>query len=436
MKDEHRRFFSNTSWMLAQRVYSMVLSLVVGAVSAKYLGPSNYGIINYAASYLSIITIMSGLGLSSVIIAEAINHKGQEETLFGTAIVMRLIASMISFIGIMVVVFVCGDEKSTQIVFAVLSIGLIIQTYEILTYWFQLKLLMKYVAIANSVAITAMSIWRIVLLARGASVEWFAGSTVVQGIVCAIFVFWAFIAVRENKLSFDRRLVFPLLKVSYNELISGVCVASYMHMDRIMLGKMIDESKVGLYTAAMTLSTMWQFIPMAIIDSSRPLIIASKKDSEEKYSVRLKRLYLFVTLISIGASVGYLLFGKFVLFILYGGEYMGAIYTLQILVWATFLSMIGVCRSIWIAAEKYYKYDKYFTIMTAGINILLNYWLIHIMGIEGAALATVISYFFEVFIAPFFFKETRPFLRMYADALRNTSSIIRDFINNRGVVTK
>ena len=43
-----KKFLSNTGWQMAQQIYSMILSLIIGAVSARYLGPSNYGLLNYA----------------------------------------------------------------------------------------------------------------------------------------------------------------------------------------------------------------------------------------------------------------------------------------------------------------------------------------------------------------------------------------------------
>ena len=56
--NEKMRFLNNTSWMLAQQIYSMILSLVVGSLSARYLGPSNYGLLSYGSSLISLFTMM------------------------------------------------------------------------------------------------------------------------------------------------------------------------------------------------------------------------------------------------------------------------------------------------------------------------------------------------------------------------------------------
>ena len=53
-----KKFISNSGWMMGQQIYSMIISLVVGSLSARYLGPSNYGLINYGASIISFFCIM------------------------------------------------------------------------------------------------------------------------------------------------------------------------------------------------------------------------------------------------------------------------------------------------------------------------------------------------------------------------------------------
>ena len=52
----------------------MGLSLVVGALSARYLGPSNYGLIGYGASLVNLFTAISQLGIDNVLINEMMKH--------------------------------------------------------------------------------------------------------------------------------------------------------------------------------------------------------------------------------------------------------------------------------------------------------------------------------------------------------------------------
>ena len=63
----------NAIWLIGGRVAQMVLSLFVGVLSARYLGPSNYGLINYASSLVSFFMSFCTLGINSIIIKDFFN---------------------------------------------------------------------------------------------------------------------------------------------------------------------------------------------------------------------------------------------------------------------------------------------------------------------------------------------------------------------------
>ena len=86
------KFIHNTGWIMFAQVYQMLLSLVIGVISARYLGPSNYGTINYAASYISFFTIACALGLEGIVVKEMVDNRDNEGVVLGSSIVMRLIA--------------------------------------------------------------------------------------------------------------------------------------------------------------------------------------------------------------------------------------------------------------------------------------------------------------------------------------------------------
>ena len=75
-----KKFFANVSWILIGKFVQVVIGFCVGIISARYLGPSNYGLINYTASYVSFFSVLSGLGLDDYIMKEMIDHKDDQGT--------------------------------------------------------------------------------------------------------------------------------------------------------------------------------------------------------------------------------------------------------------------------------------------------------------------------------------------------------------------
>lgn len=92
------RFVHNAGWMVFVQIYQMVISLVVGVICARYLGPSNYGIINYVASFVSFFSIVCALGLETVVVKEVVADRSNEGLILGSSIVIRFAAGVLSMI--------------------------------------------------------------------------------------------------------------------------------------------------------------------------------------------------------------------------------------------------------------------------------------------------------------------------------------------------
>ena len=67
------KFASNTGWILFKEVYAVLISLIIGSLSARYLGPSNYGLISYGGALISFFLIVTQLGMGNVIFLEIVS---------------------------------------------------------------------------------------------------------------------------------------------------------------------------------------------------------------------------------------------------------------------------------------------------------------------------------------------------------------------------
>lgn len=432
-----KKVLSNSVWMIIQHVYSMLTSLTVVALIARYLGPSDYGQINYCASVISIFSTLAGLGLDNLIVSEIIRNPEKEGNYLGSALVMRLITSFVSYPLFIVVIVLLHPEDKVLFAVAVLQgLGMIFQTYDVLVYWFRIKLKMKFVSIAMVCAITVTSIIRIVLLYLKVSVEWFALAISIQALVAAVIITLVFIRKTDVKLKFSVADAKTLLKISYNCIISSMSIIIYMQADKIILEKMTDSAHVGIYSAAVMLATCWQFVPMSLIDSARPVVLEKRKLSGKEYLERFTLVMAGANLISIIFAFLMSVLGWVFIHFIYGSEYMDAVIPLIILSWASLFAMTGYVRSIWITGESFYRYDKIFTVTAAFLDIALDILFIWKFGIIGAALATFITYIYEVLIVPLFFKDTRIFTKLYFQSFklipRFSKEIIREIFRKFG----
>ena len=181
------RVVKNASWLIAGRIYHMLLAFVVGLLTARYLGPSNFGLINYAATYTSFFASFCTLGINSVIVKNFVDHPDEEGETIGSAIVLRTVSSFLSVLMMLCITMIADrGEKTTHIVVMLCGVGVIFQVMDTLNYWFQSKLQSKYAAIATVISYTVVSVYKVWLLATGKGVEWFAISTSIDYLVVAI----------------------------------------------------------------------------------------------------------------------------------------------------------------------------------------------------------------------------------------------------------
>lgn len=435
-KSNTKKFISNINWMIFQQIYNMVLSLVIGALVARYLGPANYGILNYATSLISFFIIISKLGIDSIIVNELITKPQKQGTVLGTALVMRLISSVLSFILVIVAIRIIEpDDKLIQVVTLLQSLALIFQIYEVFTFWFQSRLRMKKVAISIICAFTVVGFWRVFLLVKGLSVQWFALSSSIQYIVAGIVVIIFYACDTESpKLRFDFSTSKRLFRSGYHFIISGLAITLYTQIDKIIIKKMIDSKAVGIYSIAVAISILWEFVPHALINSSRPLIVEKRNKSYSAYIKSFQLLLLAITLLGVTVDFAIITFGKPLIKLIYGNAYVGAYLPLCFLIFSTNFAVIGTARSIWIVAEGYNKFPKYYVIIGSIVNLALNFIFIHWMGITGAAIATLVSQIVVALISPAFFKQTRPFILIYIKSFKYIKDLYKLVIANIGKI--
>ena len=402
------KVFVNMRWLVSGRILQMIIALVINMITARYLGVNNYGIINYVASYISFFTPICSLGLESIIIKELVDKPNRQGETIGTAMGMRIISSVFSMVAIMLFLFFI--DKGNQVMLGVAflqSMILIFNTADLFEFWYQSRLESKVSVTVRTIGYLITAVYKIAILVFQKSIYWFAFTNTVDMIIAFVLLQLVYKKSGGQKLGFNFKSGKKMLKISYNFIISGLMVAVYAQMDKIMLGQMLDTYTVGLYSVGIYICTLWNFIPEAMIASLRPGIMEAKKHNKDSYEKKLKQMYALIIWVSILYAVGVCLFSKYIILILYGKDYLGARIPLMIAVWYCGFSLTGSAREVWIICEGHQKYSKWFALIGALINLILNYLLIPRIGMVGAAIATLVTQIMTGFIVTLLFKDTR-----------------------------
>lgn len=422
------RTIKNAGWLVGEKIIQMLISLVVSLLTARYLGPSNYGLINYATSFTAFFASFCTLGINSLLVKEFVDKPEQEGMVLGTTLVLRGVSSLLSAVTIIAIVSVIDrDEPTTILVVALCSLGLVFQVFNAFKYWFQRHLKSKFTAIATFVAYVITAAYRVTLMITGKNVVWFALATSVDYICVAVLLMVFYKRCAGQGMGFSWQYGKELLSRSKHFILSGLMVAIYGQTDKLMLKQMLDLSQTGFYSTATAVNSMWCFVLSAIIDSMYPSVMEAHKAGDEAlFAKKNRQMYAVVFYVSMAVAVLFNIFAELVIYVLYGKAYMPAAMPLRIVSWYTAFSYLGVAREAWVVSKNRQKHlIKIYACAAVG-NVILNFFLIPVWGANGAALASLISQILTGIALPFFIKDLRENAKLMLDGI-----LLRDVIEKK-----
>lgn len=427
---ENGKIISNTKWIIVCKIGQSLLQLLVGMLTARYLGPENYGLINYAKSIVAFAIPFAQLGLNATLVHELIESPEKEGEIVGTSVFMSVISSFCCMIMVAVFVAVANrGETQTLIVCFLYSISLLFLAIELVQYWFHCKLKSKYPSIMMLCAYVVVSAYKIYLLVSRKSIYWFAVVHSIEYGIIGISLLIIYRKLGSQKISCSLACAKKLLTKSRYYILSAMMVTMFQNTDHIMLKIMAGDAENGFYSAAITCVSVCQFIYTAIIDSMRPMIFSQKKLKSPEYADSISRLYCIIIYLSLLQSIVFCILAKPIVYILYGKEYLQAVPVLRILVWYLAFSFMGSIRNIWLLAENKHKLLWRINLTGTLANIVLNAIFIPCWGAYGAALASMLTQVFANFIIGFIYGPLRENnrlllrgldIRLLATTIKNT----------------
>lgn len=396
---------------MAERVLRMGVALLVGVYVARYLGPERFGLLSYATSFVGLFTALATLGLEGIVVRELVKGPDRSDEILGTAFVLKLTGALLMWGCIAIGVQFTTNDGFTNLLIAIIAFGVLFQSFNVIDFHFQASVRSKYAVRAQVGQLIISSIVKIALVWMKASLLWFAMASVLDAICLATGLTWIYYLKSGRILAWRWRWRWEgaknLLKDSWPLIFSGLAISIYMKIDQVMIKEMLGAEQVGLYAAAVKLSEAWYFVPMAITSSVFPAIINAKKQSEELYYQRLQKLYDLMVWLAVAIALPTTFLAPWVIGVLYGEAFLLAAGVLSIHVWAGVFVFLGVASGKWLLTENLQIFFAINTSIGAIINIILNYILIKNVGVKGAAISTLISYFIAAYLSLSFFYKTR-----------------------------
>ncbi|MEN7547899.1 flippase [Rapidithrix thailandica] len=417
-KQAFLKYFKNTSWMMVERIFMMAVAMLVGLWVARYLGVQRYGLLNYVISYTGLFSAIASFGVKDIFLRDVAIRHNTRATYLGTTFLLHLMGGLLAVAVVGTSFLIRPEEWEIQKYILIASLAFVFHSFWVIEYYFQATVQAKYSSTAQMLMILMASVFRLMGVYFKLPIEFFIWMILIEQVLYAtnMFLFNHLKGIKVTHWKFDKKLAVNLLKQSWFFMFSGIAVTIYMKIDQVMLRNMLNDEANGFYAAAVKLSEAWYFIPVVVANSLVPAISYAKEKDEKLYYDRLQKLYNLLAWIAVGIAVVITLLGGWIID-LFIPEYTTSVPVLQVHIWAAVFVFLGVGSDKWLIQERYYRVSLLRTVSGAVLNIILNLYLIPLLGIFGAAYATLFSYAFSSYFVYAFLKGKRLVFYMQTKAL-------------------
>jgi O-antigen/teichoic acid export membrane protein len=198
-----------------------------------------------------------------------------------------------------------------------------------------------------------------------------------------------------------------LLRDSWPLMFTDIVILIYMRVDKIMIGDLVGNTELGIYSVAALLAEALYFIPTAITSSVFPSIVEAKEISEEFFYNRLQQFYNLMALLAYVVALPVTFLAGWLVPALFGTAYAKAGIMLVGLVWAGIFINLAMARNYYLTTMNWTRLHFIADFLGCVLNVSLNFLLIPRYGGIGAVIASFVSYWFAVHGTCFIFKPLR-----------------------------
>lgn len=409
---------ANAIWLLADKAIRLPVALFVAVWVARYLGPDGMGAIGYAIAFSGLFAAAAGLGIDGLTIRELVNAPEDRDRILGTAFFLKLAAGAVSFVATVGAIWLVRHDQDRWLV-AIIAIGPLFQAFDVADYWFQSRVQSKYSVLAQNPAFLAVSASKVVLILCDAPLIAFAFAALAETAVASLSVAIAFRA-RVGKISawrFAKEHATTLLRDGWPLALSAMVGMIYLRVDQVMIGEILGTKEVGIYSVAVRLAELLTLLSMVIYASTLPSIIEARRISDELFYERLQKLYNLMVFVGYAVAIPTTLFSGFIIRTLFGPEYERAAPMLTILTWSSVMMNLGIARSGFLTAMNWTRLHLASAVLAALLNIGLNLLLIPRYGGTGAAIGSLVAYWFGAHGSCLLFRPLHKTSRMMLKAI-------------------
>ena len=401
-----KKILSNISWMLFDRIFILILNLVVTVRIANYYGSLGYGTYQYAVSIVAVFEILAVFVDSRVVKRRYLKERPKE--LVWNATVARALLSVVALLCGVLFLFLSSENSEFNTVFFILLVNSLMLNLRFgMQNRYEYLLQLKKVIIANNISLIIGGVLQLIAIYLCLPIFVIAFITALSSFLSLLIVYKQY-----NKdfgtpiLSyFKEKLIKEIITESVPLAIAASCAIIYLKCDSIMIGNILSKESVGVYAIALKLVSIIQMGLEPIRESVYPKMIELHEINRELYAKNYVQITSILTWIYIvGVLLSFIIFPYIIHFL--KPEYAEALPIYKLYVIGAFFMYNAGLRAGHYTLINRGKILMYSQIICVVLNLVLNFIFINNIGIYGAALATGVTQCVSLLVSNLFFGKT------------------------------
>lgn len=401
---------SNILWLSFDRGIRLTVGLAFSVWLARYLGVESFGTYSFIMALVSMFSIISAVGMQGIVVREIIVSRTPVGEILGTAVLIRLVASLVVYLVLIFIVFYLRpDDGVSKKLALIMGLVLLFRFSDIFKYWNESQLVNKYTAISESLSFIAASVLRATFILMSFGVVYFALPVVLEGIL-VLFGLWLFYRLQLEegcrwRISIEKAKY--LIKASWPLILSSSAWVMYTKVDQVMIGQLMGDEVVGAYSVAVKISEVIGMLAVVMITSMVPNAIKVLNVDRNEYEKKFAQIYSVVAWSTIPFCALLYVFSEEVISLLFGPSYMGAASILNIYIWMPLFTGLAKVGGRYLVNDNMQKVTMIRHIAGLVLNVPFNLVVIPVWGAEGAACASLAVVALTNYFADALFVSTR-----------------------------
>lgn len=376
-----RRIAKNAVILLIAQGVSYLLSFFYIVYAARYLGPTNYGVLVFAIAFTGVFGVLADFGLLQMTVLEIARKRDIATKYITNVSLIRIVLGIISYGLVVLIINLMGYPPDTRLMVYLVGVSVIFNSFSQLFFSiFQAYEKMEFQAVGQILQSSIIFGGVVLVIQQKLELIYFGYVFITASLLLLIY------GVVITKLIFSHSVaVLPAVYTGMDWLyckkifiesvpfgLIALCSVAYYSIDSVIISYTQGDSAVGYYGAAYKIMLALLFIPSVWSLSVFPVMVKLHVTAQESLLFAVERSIKYLSIIAFPMAVGLTLLANQVIRMTFGAAYMESAIVLQIIVWAMAILFITAGFSVFLLSINKQTIYTIILAVGTGLNVVLN----------------------------------------------------------------